>query len=490
MKRKAFITSILTLGLGFSLFTGLSTKKDVAPTRASDYWSFLFTLDLSTSDTDIPYREDFNPSTLEVECWYEDSGNDLSFPMHHTGTGYVYMVIAQFENSFLFDGFRFSFEGLDGKIYSSPYGVDVINYESENRCIKATHTGEYLYNQWVLEADLSYSPIIKINNEINYLQYDDDYNQFVLYDMHLTKDTYINFYVYDESEEYMNMVDNESLDAYFSEHGSNYAKVKESGEFDIFLNNDFSNSGVIHFISKSQSIEGSIYLFNVSENDNVYVYNTSGDELYGSFPGTKLGEISDASQVLQTIKYNEEECEIWKIDLEIGYLANEYIILTKDAEDEDREDYDSSILIDKAAYEYSLYGGKRNVSLGNALDFACLAEPIRLGALTDSICSITEEGATAIINAYNALNEDDRLEVANLTIYTYSKSGQGKEDVSYKDVVETLGAKYNIVVVGSSLFNFQSPIFTNNIAIIIISITGLSTLFVVLLLVFKKRKNN
>ena len=489
MKKKLFITSLLTSGLGFSLFAGLSAKKENSEVKADDYWSFLVTLDLTNVESDILYREDFDESTLKCNCWNSDDDNyDLTFDLHRSGSPYVYMAIAQFENSFSFDRVRFSFGEIE--VFSAPYSLDsFINWESEYRCLRAYHTGDYNdSSQWVIEADITTAPTLMNNGTPITLECDDYENQFYLYNVYLEQDTFINFYIYDESEEYAGMIDDESLDVYFSIHGSNFAKVKHSGLYNVFFTDELANNGVIHIVSAGGAVDGSIYLVDVDKDTNVYV-SGSFSELYGFFPGTRLGDIAEAALVLDSIKVSGSALEIWKIDLEIGYPQNEQIILSSSSGSEYIEDYSSSLLVSDCAYYMNSTGGYRDEASGNALAFLSIAEPIRLGALTDSICSITEMGANTIVNAYNSLSEEARDYVADVTINTYRKDGgEGFEDVSYKDVVETLGAKYHLVIVGSSMMNIHSLMYASKTAIIIICVSGLSCLLVVMLLLFRKKK--
>ena len=479
MKRKLFISSLLTMLLGFSLFSGLSAKKEASVTKADDTWVYMITLDLSQSD--IPSTPGFNSNTLEFGC-FDGTDEDsvlVSVPLHESGVGNVYTVIAEFESGFQFDTVRFVYGST---VYSNTEVIEMVDSDSSYRCLKASHTGSHTSGMWPITVETMEGPTLDNAGTELVFFYNDDESNFYLEDVELFEPDTISFYL-SYGDAYVPMIDDTSLGVFFSESGTNYAYVKKDVTVTIIIDNDYSDNGVVHF--KGDSIEsGSIYLVNVSEDINIYISGSYGDGVFGAYPGERLGDIDVADIVLTTIKLNGSEVSIWKIDLDIGAPYNEYILFSESGEDYDEEKRIG--LTNYAAYcfendEYSI-----NYYLGTALHFVYMAEGIRNSG---SICSIGYEDAYGLVESYNELSSDARDYVAEVTIYTFKKDDtSGYENVSYKDVVEELGRKYELSVTGSNAYFIRDLLLSSNTTLIIVMTSTITLLFILMLIIFKKKK--
>ena len=478
MKRKLFISSLLTTLLGFSLFGGLSAKKEASVTKADDTWVYMITLDLS--DSDIPSKPGFNASTLQFACYDNTDPDSLieAFLLHESGVENVYTVIAEFESSFQFDTVRFVYGST---VYSNTKLIEMVTSDSSYRCLKASHVDSYTQGLWDIKVETMEGPTLDNGETSLMFIYNDDESNFYLEDVELLESDTVSFFMSD-GDEYTPMFDDTSSEVFFSEVGTNYAYVKKDATVTIIIDNNYSDNGVVHF--RGGSIEsGSIYLVDVSEDTNIYISGSYGDGAFGAYPGERLGDIDEASVILTTIKLDGSEVSIYKINLDIGAPYSEKIIFSEVGDEYDEEK--AIELTNLAAYYAENDAYVRNYSLGSALNFVYMAEGIRNDG---SICLIGFEDAYGLVEAYNELSNDARECVSEITIYTFKKDGtSGYEDVSYKDVIEELGRKYELSVKGSNAFFIHSLLLSSNTTLIILITSTITLLFILLLIIFKKK---
>ena len=281
-------------------------------------------------------------------------------------------------------------------------------------------------------------------------------------------------------------------DPYIKDNGTAWLQIKYTGTYDFFLTNDYDDGGIFVIKMHSDSREY-IYLVggDITEDTCIYTFGESGVEEFGAFPGKPLKEVVDAEEIHGDLKFQGEENNIWRVELNMNYPAADHIVLvqlnefgvvgTQTAD---------MLLMRKSAYWFSDVPDYHNTDAGYALDFLFLAEAYRKAATDGSVCDISLIGAQDIVSEYNSKGAYMQTTyIDNTLVNTWTDNTRTvKAYVSYKSVVQELAKKVEAAGTNQTIsFGYQTN--GNMIVIIISVITTISIAGVVALVIIRKRKH-
>lgn len=289
--------------------------------------------------------------------------------------------------------------------------------------------------------------------------------------------------------------------AYTTTFTLNSFKVKEAGTYDIFGYNEYSDGGVFELKKRGTEVSYIYYVTASNTPTNDYIYSWGGSKQFGNdFPGTKVTSCASVAEVtgngILHFQGGDDAVLVYKIPVIIGYPdAGDLQFIFSNGTDAYKTA--DRYFVPHAAYWWT---GDANTDAGAALAFLKQAEDIRNGATNFSVCQVSKENATTVVNAYNALSSTIRTTYVDCTkVYTYTTEEAGEHApqglVLYKDVLEQLAKIAGIALEGSER-TVSSPIemtgATDSTALIaVVSIIALvSVSSVAVLLVIKKRKHN
>lgn len=267
----------------------------------------------------------------------------------------------------------------------------------------------------------------------------------------------------------------------------------------------FAENGTYDLIIEDASIalrkhasQVDTYIYYCTESDsasNDYIYSWGKSQQFGPWPGTKVTAVAGVQEVTGNgvvhFQGGDNAKLIYKIPVQIGYPVGDVNFKWNNNDAWESEEF---ALVAGAAYWYA---GPANTDAGAALDFLIAAEAKRNAAASYSVCNISKDDATTLVNAYNALGSNVRTEyVDKSTVYTWTSKATGTDApegmVSYRAVVLQLGAIAGIPVVGATRINTISETTAESSTMIaIVGIIALVSVSAVsILIVLKKRKIN
>ena len=262
----------------------------------------------------------------------------------------------------------------------------------------------------------------------------------------------------------------------------------------MYFYDSYEDSGVFE-IKKYEENESYIYYVTASsEATSDYIYSWGGSEQFGAFPGTSIAALVLADEAEEVtgngvihFQGGDTPKLIYKINVVIGYPNGDTMFMFNNG----TEEYKSDERELKAENAY-WWTGSANREASFGLEFVIIVDSYRSSAEDYSVCNISKESATFLVNLYNA-QDDDILQtyIDCSSIYTWKDSAMEEESLfSVKKIIEELGVIAEITPKGSSLALYQLEMNNNSALIIIISVAAVSTLAFTLLLVFKKKKKS
>ena len=241
-------------------------------------------------------------------------------------------------------------------------------------------------------------------------------------------------------------------------------------------------------VRKHAKYLGEIYLVNITEDAYIYTFGEGGEEEFGAFPGTRLGDIGMAADIKGALKFQGNDWDLHSLCLYMGYPAADHLIVTY-LNEHGHPGYQTADMLLKngSAYWCSDDPEYHNDDAGKALWFLELAESYREDADGKSVCNISKAEAAALVDDYNLLSEDVRTYYVDCTtVTTYRRDGEpGTEDVPYRAVMEELAkiAEVELVGVSRPITTSGSVTITAIVGIIaIIAVASISAVFVVVTL--------
>ena len=273
-------------------------------------------------------------------------------------------------------------------------------------------------------------------------------------------------------------------------HGGNdqWTYLNDTGTYDVIFDNDHT------YIKKHQATD-TVYIYYVLENGtptNDYIYSWGGSEQFGSWPGTKVTSVEGVKEVTNNgvIRFQGGESTklIYKIPVKTGYPVGDSKFKFNN---NDTMETDARPISGHNAYWWS---GDANGLAGYSLEFILQVEAIRNAAEDHSVCNISQESATSLVNTYLSLgNEMQQTYIDCTTVYTHKRDGSdGNEYVSYRFVIEELARIANIELGSGSRVDLSSNYEKYNATtlIAIISVVAISSVLVVTLVLVKRRQHN
>jgi hypothetical protein len=270
-------------------------------------------------------------------------------------------------------------------------------------------------------------------------------------------------------------------------HGGadNWYYVNEGGEYDVFIYSDCISLRLYGIE------EVSIYYVTDSADATVdYIYTWGGAGQFGAFPGTPITDVVGVKELTGNgvlhFQGGETAKLIYSIPVTIGYPSGDTMFMFNNGTAEYKSD--ERALVGEAAYWWT---GPANIEAGDAIEFLVYAETRRNEVADTSVCNVNKVNAKAIVDLYNAFDDDIAATYIDCTtVYTWKDASKTENTlVSYKKVVEEYGRIAEVAVDGSSLyFDGLNYSINNNAVIIIIAVASTSVLAFTILLVFKKKK--
>ena len=284
-----------------------------------------------------------------------------------------------------------------------------------------------------------------------------------------------------------------SIDKYTTDFSLNAFKFNFAGKFDIVIYDNYSDEGIMGIKLYSPSRE-SIYLVgsDITEDTRVYTFGESGYEEFGVFPGTPLKDIASAEEIHGDLKFQNEEYNIWHLELDMNYPKADHIILVQVNEHGVVGTQTADMLLVRgSAYWFSNDPEYHNDLAGASLKFLFEAEAIRKAATDQSVCEVPAEDATDIVNTYLSLGTFMQETYIDCT-YVNTWKGDTKvekEYVSYRAVIEELAEIADIDLSGTRHIDNKNYVNNAALTITIIAIVTISFSGVVTFVFVRKRKH-
>lgn len=284
-----------------------------------------------------------------------------------------------------------------------------------------------------------------------------------------------------------------SIDKYTSDFSLNSFNIDFAGQFDLIIYDDYSDGGVIELKYYSESREY-IYLvgYDITEDTRVYSFGESGYEEFGNYPGTALKNIPAAEEIHGDLKFQGEEYNIWRLQLNMYYPKADHIILAQVNEYEVVGTKTADmLLIRDSAYWFSYDEDYHNDLAGACLKFLFTVEGIRKGATDESVCDITSEQAEDIVSTYQSLGTFMQTTYIDCTyVNTWAdETRTSKAYVSYRAVIERLAKIANINLTPSRDVDSKSYVNNSSLMVTIIAIATISAAGVAALILIRRRKH-
>ena len=502
MKFKHVISSVaLAMVTAFALAAGLAQPREAKEVRADGEWLFSAVLDLNTSGTEIPTYDGFDGSSIKFKCWNNSDydGSVKMFDMHQTGVENVYMVIAKFESSYTFDRVQFRYTETSGDKYSEAHS-ETFSSASVNKCIRGYNwLGGWTDGTWDLALSKCEAPSFNDGSSVHLFEQDVANTRYKLTNIDLAADAYANFFFDLATNGYVPFIRDTCSNNIFKGVGTTWAQVDTSCRVDIFLENSYSDGGVIELKVHGEPSE--TYIYYVLENNtptNDYIYAWGGSQQFGAWPGKKLvnyDELQDKyvpAEGVEEVTNNgvlhfqgsETPKLIYKIQVSVGYPVGDDQFKFNN---NDNWESEARPINGHNAYWYT---GNANSLAGYAIDFLVMAEGIRNAASNTSVCNISKSNAELIVNQYLSLGaamQEDYIDCT--TVYTHKRDkSEGNELVSYRAIIEELAAKAEINLPGASSLKFNALASFDLTVTVIIVTMAISSMAIVVTLVAKKRK--
>lgn len=498
--------------MGLGLFAAISAgagallAKDAKaePVKAADGdWLACSVLDLTASGTKIPTYPGFNEDSILFKCWNSSdySASVKEFSMHKTGINNIYTVICKFSASDSFDKVQFRYTESSGDKYSEAYSYS-LNSETTNKVIRGVNWQNGWHDStWDLALEWSENPYFKSGSYTYSMLPDVDNCRYIAEEKAINSGEYSNFFFIHNTDGYCTMLDDTSLDTYYSGWGTTWMTAKVTGTFDIILDNKYTDNGVVRLREYEDGEDTYIYYITETTDvtpNNIYTY--GGSEQFGEWPGKAITSVTGVEDVFAdgVIHFEGVDQKIYKIPLKTGYPGGDKGVIFNYNGDESKTQ--NNILVPKAGYYFSeTIPDNYVIPAGKAIEFILMAEEIRnaVEASGDikqySVCGISEDDAKDICDAYNLLDNTAKQYVVRTEALTYKRDGSdGNEMVAYKYILIELSKKCEVDV---GLSPRIEPFFESTsgssmtliAAVSIIAIASIST--VAVLVVIKKRKH-
>ena len=435
MKVKKLL-SVLGLGLFAAVSVGagvaLNKESKAESVNADGEWLFHVTLDLAVSGSKIPTYDGFDGSSIRFKCWNSSDydGTVKIEYMHETGMNYRYMKTMKFASSYTFNTVQFIYHETSGDKYSDTYGVD-FNSSSTYKAIRGYNwQGGWSGGDsdcWDLALQQYIAPCFDEDTgsgSTHYFVADVAHSRYWIQNITFTEGKYANFYCDQTTNGYVTMIDSTSLNSYFSGWGTTWATISESGTFDIILDNNYSDNGVVRIKKHVAPNESFIYYFTETADPTPNkIYSFGGSEQFGSWPGTNILDVEgveDVSGVLHFEGYNQR---IYKIPFTIGYPEGDSSFLFN----YNGSLYDKTVdytLEPEMGYYWSTESGDYALAATRALEFLLKVEAKRNASSykgrSYSICGISAEDAKDVCDEYNVIGNTERQYILRTTTKTWN----------------------------------------------------------------------
>ena len=501
MKFKHVVASFgLTLAMGFSAVAGLLANKEVKVTKADEPDDKMITVLVDMGEA--TEYEGFN--SPEVHVLDETNASIDKYQMLHLITGTIYGGTISYRSAdqsinaieFLFK--QYSEDKFSGRLSVSPTYSTACKFSYHNEWISdPSDGGRY---EWTLSKDTDWNGI-----RFQYYGSGDNNIQNLYLQPNVSDKSYkASFEIYEEGFDptdagqiflagwNLGAVRQTSINKYLTDYSLNSFKFSQPGKYDLYFYDSYEDSGVFE-IKKYEENESYIYYVTASsEATSDYIYSWGGSEQFGAFPGTSIAALVLADEAEEVtgngvihFQGGDTPKLIYKINVVIGYPNGDTMFMFNNGTGEYKSD--ERELKAENAYWWT---GSANREASFGLEFVIIVDSYRSSAEDYSVCNISKESATFLVNLYNA-QDDDILQtyIDCSSIYTWKDSAMEEESLfSVKKIIEELGAIAEITPKGSSLALYQLEMNNNSALIIIISVAAVSTLAFTLLLVFKKKR--
>lgn len=284
-----------------------------------------------------------------------------------------------------------------------------------------------------------------------------------------------------------------SVDAYTTDFTLNSFNLAMAGQFDLIVRDNYSDSGIMELKFYSESREY-IYLVgvNITEDTYVYTFGESGYKEFGNHPGTALKDIVSAEEIHGDLKFQGEEYNIWRLEVNMYYPKADHIILSQLNEHGIVGTQTADMLLIRgSAYWFSYDEDYHNDLAGASLKFLFDTEAIRKAATDQSVCDVTTEQAEDIVSTYQSLGTFMQTTYIDCTyVNTWAdETRTSKAYVSYRAVIERLAKIANINLTPSRDVDSKSYVNNSSLMVTIIAIATISAAGVVALILIRRRKH-
>ena len=421
--------------------------------------------------------------------------------MSQSGVEGLYTVNLPLAEDFEFNRIQVKFTQNGETKWSNPYAVSGS---------KESHQGWYglTYSSWDSGDNFNVSantyvtgPSFKYNNVSYVLEEDPAHSRYIYRNFVVDEVGSSIYYILYWAMSYdytMETLTTSTLNNYFSEKGwelnDSWCCMGVTGTYDVIFKDNGNDGGVVEFKLHSEDrnyiylvggdITGETALYTFGEEDSA--------EEFGAFPGKKLKNIDDAQEIHGDLKFQGQECNIWRVEVDMYYPAADHLILSQLNEYGVVGTQTADMrLVRYSAYWFSDEAEYHNDLAGSALSFLFEAEAVRKAASDQSVCDVSKAEAEALVSTYNSLGSFmQETYIDCTTVNTWSDSTRtAKSYVSYRAVMEQLAAKAEMTLPGASRYISTNNNNANITTVIIVLVVSLSLVSVTTLIVIRRRKH-
>lgn len=502
--KNLFISTGLALGLAISAGVALNASSKAESAKADDpkSWMFAVTLDLTEPNS---WGGAEKISDQQVHVW-GDGGVDWWVPLHETGVENVMTTMITLSDSQTVNGCLFGFTqaGEGGGWKQSTDILMSYTKESHSPVISWTTEGmTWSDGKWVAQGESEeYLQTDYTGGSVSFSE-DPANARFILNLDSVQGGQNFGLHFLNTWNNTWALTRTSDADL-FSNYSAHFFTFKDSGEYDIILENYYVDGGILTVKKYSEEETYVYYLsqdnFGAGDTPN-YVYAYGISKQFGEFPGTLIESVATEVTGKGVLRFDgaygefsDQSQYIYKIPVKVGYPGGDTHIMFKSGTDSSQSS--EFEIVAGSAYTWDA----ANANKGAALDFLVKVEGKRNAVVAAgdvwaySVCGVSKGDAASLWNEYDGMLDAVKTLVDSAQVYTYQKTAHDEGDqtknglISYYDVMDELA---RIGQVG--IYSTPSPmagrlIQDNNTMVIIVIVATLSAVSIIGVLFLVRRR--
>ena len=495
--RKLF--SVIGLGLfamatvGASAFALKNNEAKRAEAEAGDTWMFSVGIDASAIESA------YTISNLRFHVW--GTGVEKMVGLQEMGKAHYYAAILSFTDAQTVTGGQFVFYQYDDQ-NSDKYSIDLsVAAEDAEQLSKTENNGiaffftsstDWTDGKWGASRKSYGWPYAQMTGGSKVTLTADPVNRRYFASDFVCDERYVDLLTiewFNDGKSYSYLTTTAKS---YSPSGSDNWVYLELGTYDVVIEHQFDDGGIINLIPHDVQ-DGYIYYVSASNEPTVdYIYSWGHASQSGSFPGTAILDLVAAGEAREItgngvlhFQGGETAKLIYRINIKIGYPTGDTTFMFNNGSNSSQSD--EREIESNCAYWWT---GAANNDAANALGFLTTLEARRNEVADYSVCNIAKGNAQVLVNLYNSFTADQRSTYIDCsTVYTWTdKTKSANTLVTVRQIMERLSIIAEIDLVDASPNRLIAV--DSSTMIIVLTVTAIGVISVSALVIFKKRKQN